>query len=245
MNIIIIDPDDTFCKSTSQYLKSHSGINTLKTFPSVSHAMPFLDSNQPLLDLIIFNFAVLDVNIRELNSHIPKDCGLLAITEEDTDIQAYINYPYVQRVFQKPISCSDLMLYLSIQNHIETFDNTKKFIVDMLSKIGFSQNHVGTDYIIQGTIIAKRNQLKKLSDIYNLVAYQYHTEPRLVGWSINNAINHALKSSSEKKIQDFFQIYDNRKLTAKYVINYFVHKKIEDYEFASAESSTSSIEKER
>ena len=33
------------------------------------------------------------------------------------------------------------------------------------------------------------DKMKKLSDIYTFIAYNHNTEPRIIGWSINNAIN--------------------------------------------------------
>ena len=95
-------------------------------------------------------------------------------------------------------------------------------VLKNLSKIGFVLNHAGTSYLAEATAISMKTKIKKLSDVYTLIAYNHNCDPKLIGWSINNAINKAVKSSTNNQLQEFFNINDNTKLTAKYIVNYFL-----------------------
>ncbi len=172
-----------------------------------------------------------NIDINNITTAISKGCNIIALSEIPETVKSYINYPYFQRIFQKPISFSALTNYLSIQNGIETLEDSKKAILEILSDLGFNLNHSGTMYLIEGIAIAIRYKIKKLSEIYTLLAYNHNVDPKIIGWSINNAINKAIKSCNEDKLQNFFKIYDNRKLTAKYIISYFLNYNINKGDF--------------
>ena len=101
-------------------------------------------------------------------------------------------------------------------------EGTRLIISQILTELGFNSNHSGTNFILEGSLFARKNKISKLSEIYSFLAYNFHTEPRLINWSVNNAINHVMKTGNETKIQTFFKITDNRRITAKFIINYFM-----------------------
>ncbi len=223
MNIIMIDKDYNFCDSLSRYFKSCGEINVVKIFNDVNESIHYLEENNIDLELIILDLEISNMAIDKLLDSISVNCNVIALSNKIEQIENYINFPYFQRIFQKPVSFSAILNYICIQNHIELIHNSKKFVLHTLSELGFNLNHTGTIYLAEGTSLAIKNKIRKLSEIYTLLAYHHNTDPKIVGWSINNAINRAAKLQDEKKLQSFFKIYDNRKLTAKYIINYFLN----------------------
>lgn len=226
MNIVMIDNDYNFCDNLTKYLKSCGQMNVINVFNNSGEAVNYIEKNNKLLELVMIDLEVPNININSIISSTPKGCNIIALSEIPETVNNYINYPYFQRIFQKPISFSALTNYLSIQNGIETLEDSKKAILGILSDLGFNLNHSGTMYLIEGIAIAMKHKMKKLSEIYTLLAYNHNNDPKIIGWSINNAINKAIKSCNEEKIQNFFKIYDNRKLTAKYIFSYFLNYNI-------------------
>lgn len=223
MNIVIIDKDYDFCNSLSKYLSSSGNLESFQLFSNYTEAMYFIKINNKKIDFILFDFNVSDIDINSLVDNTPKNCNLIAFSSEKKIIQEYINFPHFQRIFKKPIPFSALLHFFNFKNKFETLNDFKEFFLQTLAELGFNLNHSGSTYLMEGTIYAIRNKTKKLTDIYNFLAITYDTTSKIIGWSINNAINHAVKKGNEKKIQSFFRIYDNRKLTAKYIINHFVN----------------------
>lgn len=231
MNIVMIDNDYDFCDNFTKYLKSCGEMNVVKVFNNCYDAVNYIEKNNKLLELVMIDLEVPNIDINNITTAISKGCNIIALSEIPETVKSYINYPYFQRIFQKPISFSALTNYLSIQNGIETLEDSKKAILEILSDLGFNLNHSGTMYLIEGIAIAIRYKIKKLSEIYTLLAYNHNVDPKIIGWSINNAINKAIKSCNEDKLQNFFKIYDNRKLTAKYIISYFLNYNINKGDF--------------
>lgn len=223
MNIVIIDKDYEFCNSLSKYLKSSGNLECFHFFHTNEDAINFIKFQSKKIDFILFDFNVSDINIDNLIENTPKNCNLVAFSSEKEIIQEYINFPHFQRIFKKPISFSALLSFLNLKNNNEILNDFKEFFLQTLAELGFNLNHSGSTYLMEGTIYAIRNKTKKLSEIYEFLASNHDTTSKIIGWSVNNAINHAVKKGNEKKIQSFFRIYDNRKLTAKYIINHFVN----------------------
>lgn len=222
MNIVMIDKDNIFCNNLIQYLKSNGELGQVKIFNNGNEATDYIVKNGKILELIMLDLEVPNIDISHIVDNLSKQCNIIAFSEEPNTLKKYINYPYFQRIFEKPIPFSSLLNYLHMQNGIETLENLKKNVLKNLSKIGFALNHSGTSYLAEATAISMRTKIKKLADVYTLIAYNHNCDPKIIGWSINNAINKAVKSSTDKQIQNFFQINDNRKLTAKYIVNYFL-----------------------
>lgn len=222
MNIIIIDNDNNFCDNLSKYFKSNGELGDIKIFNNSNEATDYIIKNNKTLELILVDLEITNINIPYLVDIISNKCNIIALSENPNTLRKYINYPYFQRIFEKPIAYSTILNYLHLQNGVETLENLKKNVLKNLSKIGFALNHAGTSYLAEATAISMRTKIKKLADIYTLIAYNHNCDPKIIGWSINNAINKAVKSSTENELQDFFKINDNRKLTAKYIVNYFL-----------------------
>lgn len=223
MNIVMIDKDISFGIELGKFLRNNSDLNIIKVFNNGDDAISYMEKNDILLELVMLDLEITNINIEKIVDSLPKYCNLIALSETPEILKKYINYPYFQRIFQKPISFSTILNYLNFQNGIESFENTKKAVLKSLSKFGFNLNHAGTGYLTESVVIALRGKIKKLSEIYTLLAYNHDTDPKIVGWSINNAINKAVKSCDKEQMQDFFKITPEQKLTAKYIINYFIN----------------------
>lgn len=227
MNIIMLDTNKDYCVNLGKYLKSNAGLDVIKILDNDKDALSYIQDHKNILDLVMVDLEKFEPNINEYLDILPKGCNLIAFSESLETVNRYVNYPYFQRVFQKPMAFSAILNYISLQNGIETFERMKKQVLNTLSLIGFNINHAGTVYLADGVALSQKNNLKKLSDIYILVAHAHSTDPKLVGWSINNAINKAIKTCPSEKLQDFFKINDKQKLTAKYIINYFLNYSFE------------------
>lgn len=223
MDIIIVDKDPAFSITLTQYIRGAGDFNILQTFSTYSDILNFMKDKRNVYELIILDLELPNLDITEFLSSLPKGCNIIALTSNKDSFFELINFPYFQRIFLKPLPFSNLLTYLSIQCGIETFENLKNFMVQSLAELGFNLNHSGTQYIIEGTIIASKNNIKKLSEIYTLLAYKHSEDPKIIGWSINNAINRAIKHCDERTLYGFFKIYDNRKLSAKYIISFFIN----------------------
>lgn len=222
MNIVMIDKDNNFCDNLTKYLRGNGELGPVKVFNNGIEATDYVIKNSKILELIMLDLEVPNVDISFLVDNLSNQCKIIALSEQADTIKKYINYPYFQRIFEKPIAHSTILNYLHLQNGVETLENLKKNVLKNLSEIGFALNHAGTAYLAEATAISMRTKIKKLADVYTLIAYNHNCDPKIVGWSINNAINKAVKSSTENQLQDFFNIHDNRKLTAKYIVNYFL-----------------------
>lgn len=223
MDIIIINKDETFSTNLMQYIKGSGDFNILNTFSKYSDIFNFMDDKRNVFDLAILDLELPELNIDDFLNRLPKGCNVIALTSYKEKIFEFINFPHFQRIFLTPLPLSNLLTYISIQNGIETYEGLKKFMVQSLAELGFNLNHSGTQYLIEGTILALKSNVRKLSEIYTLLAYKHSEDPKIIGWSVNNAINRAIKHCDENTLYNFFKIYDNRKLSAKYIISYFIN----------------------
>jgi len=223
MDIIIVDKNNSFLTTLTQYIRSSGDFNVLKTFSGYSETIAFMHNKSNIYELVILDLELPKLEMSEFLASLPKGCNVIALTSNKESLFELINFPYFQRIFLKPMPLSNLLSYISIQSGIETFENLKKFMVQSLSELGFNLNHSGTQYLIEATILASKNNIRKLSEIYTLLAYKNSEDPKIIGWSINNAINRAIKRCDEKTLYNFFKIYDNRKLSAKYIISFFAN----------------------
>ena len=221
MNIVMIDNDYCFCDKLAKTFKSNGDFNVIANFNNFNDALTYIKENKSILELIIVDLEVTNVDIDILGTTISENCNIIVMSELQDTIDRFLNYPYFQRIFKKPISYSAILNYVSIQNNIETYDNYKKKILKTLSKLGFNIKHAGTTYLAEATILAVKNKIKKLSDIYMLLAYNHDTDPKIIGWSINNAINKVIKCTNPDDLYTYFNITANQKLTAKAIISHF------------------------
>ena len=223
MDIIIIDKDDLFSTTLGQYIKGCGDFNILNTFSTYSETHNFMADKRNTYELAILDLELPNLNIDEFLEDLPKGCNVIALTSYKEKLLEYVNFPHFQRIFLKPVPLSNLLAYISIQNGIETYENLKNFMIQSLAELGFNLNHSGTQYLIEGTILALKSNIRKLAEIYTLLAYKHSEDPKIIGWSVNNAINRAIKHCEEGVLYNFFKIYDNRKLSAKYIISYFIN----------------------
>lgn len=222
MNIIIIDKNNQQRANLENYIRSNTFLCITELFDNIKAANNYLRKRDKFIELVIINLELPDLDIVALHDLLPKNCNIIGICERKKTLDKYINISYIQRVFVNPVSLSTLINYINIQNNLETLETARKNKLRMLYDIGFNINHSGTQYLVEAILFSMRNNVKKLSDIYTLVAYNHNIDPRIIGWSINNAINKTLKTADILVLQEFFKVKDSTKLSAKYIVNFLI-----------------------
>lgn len=221
MDIVLVDKDVDFCNNLSNFFKNTGDINIIEFFNSGSDAINFIEKKKKSYDLIMLDLSTPEVNVPKIIEILPNSCNIIALSDKNKSIKEYINFPYFQRVFQKPISCSAITNYICIQNGIETFDSIRKKVLTVLTSAGFNINHDGTSFLADGVVFSLKNKISKLAEIYTFVAFKHNTSPQIITWSINNAINKTIKMADFTKLSDVLKITQSQRLTAKYIISFF------------------------
>jgi len=229
MNILILSDDKSFSETLKKLsvfskfidlFKTISSINKLKTsFFSGSSFNNFdlifldLDFLKDDLDSIIFDFETYSNNSK-----------IIAFSNYDETILKSINKSILKRIFKKDGDYSEVVKYLSVQFNLKINihnDSLEKYnIMEFLNKIGFSYSHIGTKYILDSIFVAKESNLRSLNKIYDLVSDNNNVSKKIVTWNINYAVEKASKAISEKAMQRYLKIRDNRRPTAKQIILY-------------------------
>lgn len=222
MNIVMVDTDYNFSLSLSQFLKGSGNIDTVGIFEKTSEAVSFFRSTNKKMEFVLFDLSVPDLVLDSFVHSVPSNATFIALTNDTDTLYKYNNYPFFQRLFLKPLSFSSFLNYLLFQNE-DFLNSARTFMLDALSNLGFNINHSGTIYLIEASIFVIRNKITKLSEVYSALACSANTDPKIIGWSINNAIHHAIKCDNGYRMQSFFKLCDKQKISAKYIINYFAN----------------------
>jgi len=226
MNILMIDEDNNFCEDLSKFLKNNGDMNVISITNNTLDAIENIKDYNKILELILLDLENINIDVDYIVDSAPKNCNVIAFFKTIETAKKHINNPYFQRIFQKPIAFSTFLNYINLQNGIENLEKAKKNILRILSDLGFNINHSGTIFLVEAVVFSKRNKIKKLSDIYTIIGCNHNTDPKIIGWSINNAIKKAVKSGNAHHINSFFKLQDTQKLGAKYIISFF-----SNYEF--------------
>ncbi len=221
MKIITIDKDRGFFDSLAKYFRGSDEIEMVDNFLNIEEAVSAFSDKSYYIDFIFLDLREQHMDLKLLENAMPISAEIIAFYNTDMEMKNYINAPNFKRVFAKNISYASLLSYLRSQKASPNMRNVKNYISKTLATLGFNLNHSGTNFLVEGTLLAITHRSYKLIEIYRGIANIYHSDEKLVSWSITNAINKALKSGDEKKLQSFFQIHDNRRITAKYIITYF------------------------
>lgn len=164
-----------------------------------------------------------DLEIMKILKVCIENIPLIIICEDDLIIKENDIINKVYKKFLKPINYKEIMKKLNeISVNKKAVSATKMTVTKILLNLGFNINSIGTKYLIESIVFFKEDtKLKNLKETYLCVAHKYLTNYMAVKWAVENSINKFNCSVNEKEIQQFFKITDNRKLTPKYVINFF------------------------
>lgn len=223
MNILILDDDFSFSNSLKiELLKSKKieNVDSFDTFPDFINS-PKASSSY---DVIFLDVDFMQNNLDSFFNIVGKT-EIIALSKNFKFISKNINSSVFQRIFKKPILITDLISYLN--KHYKLYVKfskailTKSSIFGKLSELGFNPGHLGTDYLAQSIWLALNDEIKKTKEIYKIVAENNYKTVTSVNWAMYNCIDYAYGKDKEGKINTFFKIYDGRKPTPKFIINYF------------------------
>ena len=232
MNVLIVEEDLKFANLLSAEFKKSSKISCVSIVKSIddlylsdneSSNDSIVKENTIMYDLSIINIDLLKDNINNICLLNSKD--YIGYSSNNKNINKYINSSNFLRVLKMPISIKDFVSYLNNQyklfgelNEIDKDDN----YLNRLSLLGFNVSHCGTHYLAEGINIAKKCKYHSIKELYDELSKKYFITADSIKWSIYNSVNWAYNSDLGKKMEKYFKIYDGRKPTPKYIIDYFV-----------------------
>ena len=226
MNVLIVEKDENFCNVISSELIKRKKID----FVNVINSKEEMETQGFQLndsDSKKYEFAIIDLDFVE------TDCmsfcnrysisNLIGISSNTKTINKHINNSNVLRIFKKPLNINDLMVFLDKQYHL-TYNSNKKYgLINKLSDLGFNISHSGTQFLADSIKCAIDYNVSKTQDIYSIVANKNNIKDSVVKWAIYNCITSAYNGDYDKRLEHFLKIYDGRKPTPKYIIEFFVN----------------------
>jgi hypothetical protein len=155
-----------------------------------------------------------------------KLCKVIGVTSNVNILAKATNRPIFYRLFYKPVEVDGIVNFLVLQNRIKNANKSnsisKKSALKTLIELGFKVNQNGTHFLADCIGICVNKKIFKLKEIYRELGEQIGVSCEIISWSINYAICQANTDSNIDKLYRFFNIYDNRKVTAKTIIEFFV-----------------------
>jgi len=219
MNVLVVDKSNEFANRLNDFLNESSRNSTVIYYENYSNFT--LSEKRNTFDL---SFVSLDsCSLNEI-SLISKFSDVIGISQNYKSTRKYINNPIFKRIFQKPIDLVAIIKYLD--NYCESGfidKNLSVSILDLLGKIGFTINNNGTIYLAECIVEAKKNYFLKLVDVAEHVAKMNNTTTNNVIWAIRNSINRTINIIGEEKLEKYFKLYDGRRPTPKFLIDYFAN----------------------
>ncbi|MBR3280505.1 MAG: hypothetical protein IKI57_01485 [Clostridia bacterium] len=231
MNVLIVEEDLKFAHLLTSEFKKSSKVKSVSIVKSIDdlYLSNYKESNDLkvnensiIYDLSIINIDLLKDNINDLCLLNSKD--YIGYSSNNKNINKYINSSSFLRILKMPISIKEFVSYLNNQyslfNSSSTNDNECDYL-NRLSQLGFNIAHCGTHYLAEGINIAKNIKYHTINELYDELSKRYKTNAESIKWSIYNSVNWAYNADFDKKMDRYFKIYDGRKPTPKFIIDYF------------------------
>ena len=150
--------------------------------------------------------------------------NLIGISPNPKVTRKYINNPLFQRIFQHPLDVVSIIKYLDTFYEPGLINkNVNINVLNLLAKVGFTVNNNGTLYLAECIVESKKNYYIKLKEVAELVAKRNNTTAQNVIWAIRNAINRTVFLLGEDRTSKCFRLYDGRRPTPKYLIDYYAN----------------------
>lgn len=177
-----------------------------------------------LLDLCLPDINGVDIlNIISRNHHIFNNLQIIIVSSSNEHIDKCMEYyGLINKVFTKPLEFECFTNFMSsLANGSSNINDNIEIISNDLIFLSFNFNNQGTTYLLEAICENQKNTFKDITSLYNHIGHKFGVKTNLIKWSINNSINNTLFLHGEKKINLFFKIFDNRKITAKNIINFY------------------------
>ncbi len=223
MNVLIVEKDKRFGNWLCNTLQKSDEVKLIKCVFSVDDFKK-LDNTYENYELCFFDVDSFKQYLDNLKDLFNIDY-LIGFSENNRAFSKYINSSVFERIFKKPFDVIDLISYLN--KRFDLFKNNfdiscDKDILETLSKVGFNVSHNGTLYLAETIKVASTKKYTKMKVLYENVSKTFKTRACNVDWAITNSVESAYSNDRNGKMERFFKIYDGRKPTPKFIIEYFV-----------------------
>ena len=219
MNVLVVDRTSDFSNMLKEFLLESSANN--KVCYSNNLINFALSEKKEDFDLV---FVSLDCVSNQDISYFSKFSKLIGISPNSKTTRKYLNDPNLQRIFQRPLDLIAIIKYLDIYCELNlSHKNLNMCVLDVLSKVGFSINHNGTIYLAECIVESKRNYFVRLIDLASIIAKKNNTTTQNVIWAIRNSIKRTMCILGEAKAEKSFKLYDGRRPTPKYLIEFYAN----------------------
>ncbi len=219
MNVLVVDKSISFANRLSDFL--HESSNCSKVIYYESYSNFSLSEKNDKVDLA---FVSLDCCSRKEISLISNFSDIIGLSPNYQYTKKHINDPLFKRIFQKPFDLVAIIKYLD--NYCEAGvieKNLNVSVLDVLGKVGFTINNNGTIYLAECIVECKKNYFVRLIDVAERVGKMNNTSAKNVIWAIRNSINRTVNVLGEEKLEKYFRLYDGRRITPKFLIDYFAN----------------------
>lgn len=138
----------------------------------------------------------------------------------------------VYETISKPINYDRLVKIIEELNLEERQKLQREFVLQQLTNFEFNRNSKGFKYLVETLLLIIRfpkdiNNIEK--NVFTKVAKQYNTRPINIKWSIEKLIYSMYLNTDSKIICEFFNFYEERKPSIKYLVNTILDNYIEEY----------------
>ncbi len=220
MNVLIVEKDSNFGGVLKEEISKSSVVKLVDLFSSLEF-LSKIQNEVTKYDISIINIDLLSNEIEQV-SKISK--SIVAITSNSKTFNKHVNSSLFQRVFKMPIDISDFIVYLNKQFGL--YKKNPKHVNDTnilfkLSELGFNISHSGTRYLVDSIKISISSNIDKTKIIYEELSKKYMVKASVITWAIYNSVDCAYSNDYDGKMERFFRIYDGRKPTPKYIIEFF------------------------
>ncbi|MBQ9313436.1 MAG: hypothetical protein IJ220_00280 [Clostridia bacterium] len=175
------------------------------------------------IDCVIADLSAYDLKEFNILKTTIENITLLIICDSNLIVQEGNCMERAYKKFSKPINYEEILYCIEeISFKTKEVSNKNQQISNILLNLGFDISNIGTRYLIEAiTCSIDNSKLKNLKAIYLYIANKYSIDYLSIKWAIQNSLNKFNNTIDEKIIQEFFGITDNRRLTPKYIINFF------------------------
>ncbi len=219
MNVLMVSCNQNFCLCLKESLSKSPKIKQFYIY----NCLDVINDEKYSISSDYLIFIDLDFKYDDVLSFI-NSCNsnkILGFTSNNKSFLKYLNSPNFLRIYKLPIKIDEIIAYINKQ--FDIFDSLNKpyQITSKLCDLGFNISHCGTVYLIESINVALSKSEYSVKNVYEEVAKKHKTSAKVISWAVLNAINSAYKSMNEEKMESFFKIYDKRKPTPKFIIDFF------------------------
>lgn len=219
IKIIVADDNKDFNLSFTKYLTKDKDLEVIDMTLTGKETIHSYISNAP--DVLILDLNLPNSNgIEVLKTLCKYDsyCNILIVSGSYKLRNKLSDISKVYKIFTKPCSFEEIVTTIKEMHLISKIDIEKQ-IKNLLNKLNFNMQSIGTKYLIDAIITANsHSSLYKMDQIYRIVSIKYNVNQNIVKWGINNSLATMNRFSNQNLIYNTFVQYDGRKISAKYFL---------------------------